>query len=92
MRAVVRPDCAAGGDLREATVGRARELGVLGWVRDGGDGTLQLHAEGAPAAVDELTEFLQDGGAVASERVKIEGHEQFVWRTTRSRAGAATAA
>jgi DNA ligase D-like protein (predicted 3'-phosphoesterase) len=79
IRAVVRTD-GEPGSLREATLRRARELGVLGWVRDGEDGTLQLHAEGAPAAVDELIGFLQEGGAVASERVKIEGHEQFAIR------------
>ena len=79
IRAVVRPD-GEPGSLREATLRRARELGVLGWVRDGEDGTLQLHAEGVPAAVDELTRFLQDGGAVASERVRLEGHEQFAIR------------
>ena len=80
MRAVVRPDGAAGGDLREATVGRARELGVLGWVRDGDEGTLQVHAEGPPAAVDELAAFLGEAGAVASEGVRVEGHEQFAIR------------
>ena len=79
IRAVVRTD-GEPGSLREATLRRARELGVLGWVRDGEDGTLQLHADGAPAAVDELTGVLQEGGAVASERVKIEGHEQFAIR------------
>ena len=79
IRAVVRPG-GEPGSLREATLRRARELGVLGWVRDGEDGTLQLHAEGVPAAVDELTGFLHESGAVASERVKIEGHEQFAIR------------
>jgi DNA ligase D-like protein (predicted 3'-phosphoesterase) len=77
IRAVVRP---AGAGLREEIVRRARELGVLGWVRDGEEGTLALHAEGPEAAVDALAAFLEDGGAVASERVKREGHEQFAIR------------
>ena len=59
---------------------RARDLAVLGWVRDGEDDTLQLHAEGRPDAVEQLTTFLQEHGAVASEPVKIEGHEQFAIR------------
>ena len=77
IRAVLRPD---GADPREAIVDRARELGVLGWVRDGEDGTLQLHAEGPEAAVDALAAFLEGRGAVAGERVKAEGHEQFAIR------------
>ena len=77
IRAVVRPGHA---DLRAAIVGRARELGVLGWVRDGEEDTLQVHAEGPPDAVEQLTTFLQERGAVASEPVKVEGHEQFAVR------------
>lgn len=77
IRAVVRPE---GAGLREDVVRRARELGILGWLRDGDDGTLQLHAEGPEAAVGELTAFLEERGAVANERVKVEGHEQFAIR------------
>ena len=77
IRAAVRADAPG---LREDVVARARELGVLGWVRDGQDGTLQVHAEGDAAAVDALAAFLGAGGAVAGERVKVEGHEQFAIR------------
>jgi DNA ligase D-like protein (predicted 3'-phosphoesterase) len=77
IRAVVRPDAP---DLREATLLRAGDLGVLGWVRDGEEGTLAVHAEGDAAAVEALLAFLGEGGAVASERVKLEGHEQFAIR------------
>lgn len=81
IRAVVAPeDVVPGATLREATVRRARELGVLGWVRDGEEGTLQLHAEGPQDAVDELAAFLREAGAVATERVPVEGHEQFAIR------------
>jgi DNA ligase D-like protein (predicted 3'-phosphoesterase) len=77
IRAVARPDAAG---LREAAVARARELGVLGWVRDGEDGTLQAHAEGDAGAVEAFEAFLGEAGAVASEPVKAEGHEQFAIR------------
>lgn len=77
IRAVVRP---GGPGMREAAVARARDLGVLGWVRDGEDDTLQVHAEGRPDAVEQLTTFLHERGAVASEPVKVEGHEQFAIR------------
>jgi len=72
--------------LREATVRRARELGVLGWVRNADDGTVLVHAEGAGPAVTELVGFLEAGppaariDAVAVEEVKVEGHEQFAVR------------
>ena len=72
--------------FREATVRRAAELGVLGWVRNADDGSVRVHAEGPAAAVEELTTFLRDGppGArvadVAVESVKVEGHEQFAVR------------
>jgi len=72
--------------FRAATVQRAHQLGVLGWVRNGEDGNVLVHAEGAESAVDELLSFLRDGppGArvadVAVESVKAEGHEQFAIR------------
>jgi DNA ligase D-like protein (predicted 3'-phosphoesterase) len=58
----------------EAVVATARELGVMGWVRPTGE----LHAEGAPDAVQALVASL--GDAVESERVRVEGHEQFAIR------------
>jgi DNA ligase D-like protein (predicted 3'-phosphoesterase) len=58
----------------EAVVAKARELGVLGWVRPTGE----IHAEGVPDAVQALLAFV--GDAVAAERVKVEGHEQFAIR------------
>jgi DNA ligase D-like protein (predicted 3'-phosphoesterase) len=58
----------------EAVVAEARGLGVMGWVRPTGE----LHLEGAPDAVDALVAFLGDG--VATERARVEGHEQFAIR------------
>jgi DNA ligase D-like protein (predicted 3'-phosphoesterase) len=72
--------------FRAAVRSRAREFGVMGWVRNADDGTVVVHAEGQAAAVDALTAFLRDGPpgvgvqAVTVEEVKIEGHEQFAVR------------
>ena len=72
--------------FRDATVKRARELGVLGWVRNEDDGTVGVHAEGQAAAVEELVAFLEAGPpaaeveAVEVEQAKVEGHEQFAVR------------
>jgi DNA ligase D-like protein (predicted 3'-phosphoesterase) len=72
--------------FRDATRRRAVELGVMGWVRNGEDGSVAVHVEGEHAAVDALVAFLREGprGAlvldVALERVKVEGHEQFAIR------------
>jgi len=72
--------------FREATLERAHELGVLGWVRNADDGTVGVHAEGDPEAVAELLAFLRQGPAAAAvaevsvEDVKAEGHEQFAVR------------
>jgi DNA ligase D-like protein (predicted 3'-phosphoesterase) len=57
---------------------RARELGLMGWVRAEADGGLRLHAEGDEAAIEALLREL--GGDVDSARAKVEGHEQFAIR------------
>ncbi len=85
IRAVVRGQVQRVG-FRDATVRRAGELGVLGWVRNGEAGTVLVHAEGAPDAVDALAAFLRAGPPaahvedVAVEVVRTEGHEQFAVR------------
>jgi DNA ligase D-like protein (predicted 3'-phosphoesterase) len=85
IRAVVSGHVQGAG-FRDATVSRARELGVMGWVRHGEDGTVQVHAEGSEPAVDELVAFLHGGSPdarvddVASDTVAVEGHEQFAIR------------
>jgi DNA ligase D-like protein (predicted 3'-phosphoesterase) len=72
--------------FREATARRARELAVMGWVRNGDDGDVLVHAEGARQAVDELVGFLRVGppparvAGVEIDPVKAEGHEQFAIR------------
>jgi DNA ligase D-like protein (predicted 3'-phosphoesterase) len=58
----------------DAVVAKARELHVMGWVRPTGE----LHAEGPPDAVQALLAIF--GEAVATERARVEGHEQFAAR------------
>ncbi len=85
IRAVVHGEVQGVG-FRAATVGRAHELGVEGWVRNGEAGTVEIHAEGPARAVEELAAFLRDGPPparvteVALERVAVECHEQFAVR------------
>jgi DNA ligase D-like protein (predicted 3'-phosphoesterase) len=70
----VAPSASLG--LEEVTR-RARELGLMGWVRAEGDGGLRVHAEGEPAAIDAR---LGELGSVESEPARVEGHEQFAIR------------
>jgi len=69
--------------LREDIRSRARRLGVLGWVRLEPDGSLRVHAEGDPTAIDELGASLRSlpgVNSVSERKVKVEGHEQFAIR------------
>jgi DNA ligase D-like protein (predicted 3'-phosphoesterase) len=76
IRAVVQ-----GAGPVEATVARAHELGVMGWVRSGAGGSAELHAEGQAAAVDELLTLVREhSAAIEVERRAPEGHEQFAIR------------
>jgi DNA ligase D-like protein (predicted 3'-phosphoesterase) len=85
VRATVEGQVQAVG-FRDAMVQQARQLGVMGWVRNGEEGEVLIHAEGPGPAVEELVAFLNEGPAAArvaevtSERVKAEGHEQFAIR------------
>lgn len=85
VRAVVRGEVQGVG-FREMTRRRARKLGAMGWVRNGEDGGVVVHAEGPSDAVDGLVAFLEKGppsarvAAVEVEPVKVEGHEQFAIR------------
>ena len=85
IRAAVRGGVQGVG-FRVAVLERAHTLGVLGWVRNGEDDSVQVHAEGASAAVDALVAYLHEGppeariARVDVERAKVEGHEQFAIR------------
>jgi len=58
----------------------------MGWVRNGDDGVLLVHAEGPERRVRELVAFLHEGPPaarvteVSCEKVAVEGHEQFAIR------------
>jgi acylphosphatase len=57
---------------REACVQRARALGVTGWVRNRRDGSVEVLAHGAPAAMTSLQAWLHEGPALARvERVSV---------------------
>jgi DNA ligase D-like protein (predicted 3'-phosphoesterase) len=85
IRAVVRGRVQGVG-FREATVAKAQQIGIFGWVRNAEDGSVAVHAEGLADAVTRLLEFLERGprGAVVEavdvEEAKVEGHEQFAVR------------
>jgi DNA ligase D-like protein (predicted 3'-phosphoesterase) len=85
IRALVHGDVQGVG-FRYATLQHARELALKGWVRNAQDGSVAVHAEGAPAAVEQLLDFLRSGprfarvASVAVEQVAVEGHEQFAIR------------
>lgn len=85
IRAVVRGEVKGVG-FRDATVGHARDLGVMGWVRNADDATVLVHAEGPGRALEKLLAFLREGpplahvAEVAIEQVAVEGHEQFAIR------------
>jgi DNA ligase D-like protein (predicted 3'-phosphoesterase) len=85
IRACVRGEVQGVG-FRDATVRRARELALMGWVRNGEDGAVQVHAEGPEPAVEELQSFLWKGPPLAQvsgvvlDRAAVEGHEQFAIR------------
>jgi len=85
VRAAVRGDVQGVG-YRDATLQRARQLGLMGWVRNGENGDVIVHAEGPEQAVEELISFLAEGPPAArvadveTEKGKVEGHEQFAIR------------
>lgn len=47
------------------TVGVAQRLGLSGWVRNLTDGTVEILAIGAPAAIDQLAQACRGGPAGA---------------------------
>ena len=85
IRATVRGEVQGVG-YRDATLRQALRLGAMGWVCNGEEGSVLVHAEGPEPVVDELVAFLREGppaarvADVAIESVKVEGHEQFAIR------------
>ena len=54
-----------GVSFRWYTQERARDLGVVGWVRNEPDGSVLLHAEGEDDAVDALVAWCRTGPSMA---------------------------
>ena len=46
---------------REACVGRAREMGVTGWVRNRMDGSVEVLLQGSPQQLADMCSWLRDG-------------------------------
>jgi acylphosphatase len=65
------------GVAADDVLARARDLGLLGWVRTDDDG-VRVHAEGDDEAVEALRAFLGDD--VEETKAKVEGHEQLAVR------------
>jgi DNA ligase D-like protein (predicted 3'-phosphoesterase) len=70
------------GDLRPEKVrSRAGRLGLRGWARLMEDGTVGVHAEGSPAALEGLLAWARSASrSVSASTVPVEGHEQFAIR------------
>jgi len=52
--------------FRATTLKRARELGVAGWVRNRGDGSVEILAEGAADSVQALADWCHHGPRAAA--------------------------
>jgi acylphosphatase len=69
--------------FRDSVRERARAHGVAGWVRNTPEGTVEIHAEGDPDAVEHLLRFARTGPRAAEvDRVEVsdvpvEGHRGF---------------
>jgi acylphosphatase len=69
--------------FRWTTKTRARELGVVGWVRNLPDGSVEVWAEGSASAVEDLVRWLERGPPSAQvESVEVtdekpSGAERF---------------
>jgi len=71
-----------GVSYRACTVDEARRLGLVGWVRNRADGSVELEAEGEPDKVDLLLAWCKDGppsarvDRVATEELVATGAEK----------------
>jgi acylphosphatase len=54
-----------GVSFRYYTLNRARELGLVGYVRNRADGSVEVVAEGARVGLDQLLAFLRSGPRAA---------------------------
>ena len=62
--------------FRAETRDRARSLGLAGWVRNAGDGTVEAVFEGDAEAVERLVAWMRSGPSGAEvERVEVSEEE-----------------
>ena len=62
--------------FRYAALREARSLALTGWVRNTGDGEVEVWAEGEKGALDEFSRWLEHGPPYAQvENVRIEWEE-----------------
>ena len=62
-----------GVSYRASTVDQARRLGLVGWVRNNADGSVELEAEGDAAQIDALLAWCAHGPPAARvDRVATE--------------------
>lgn len=61
--------------FRYATARAGRELGVIGWVRNDADGSVELWVQGEADAVDQMVRFVRVGprGATVDSAVVTPG-------------------
>ena len=82
-RRVVASGHVQGVFFRDRTRREAARRGVMGWVRNCPDGTVQAHLEGTADAVGEMVRFCREGPRHATvyelrvEDVAPEGFERF---------------
>ena len=58
--------------FRYAVFHYARRVNLVGWVRNQANGTVELHGEGIPAALEELHGWLKRGGPPLARVDRIE--------------------
>lgn len=69
--------------FRDSARREAQRLGVFGWVRNGADGTVELHVEGSADAVEAMMRWCREGprhaevAGVKVDAVEREGLELF---------------
>jgi len=62
--------------FREWTVGKAREIGISGWVRNLRDGRVEVYAIAEAALLDRFTDHLRRGSPASQvEQIQIENAE-----------------
>lgn len=70
-----------GVNFRNFTLKNAERAGILGWVKNRKDGTVEALLQGTPGKVEEMKELLEEGPAAARvDRVEeIESEESTIY-------------